>query len=151
VRGWRWIVFAAPAAFACGGNVSHDAPTADASTEPDDATAPDAAAAADGSSDSGAFACGDSVCQATEICVYPGCGCALPTEPVSDAGTCADGSTFVGALNACTPTNVTCQPPACASPSPSNPLDCSGAEGSLNGVIDAVPTDGGRVCHGNCV
>jgi hypothetical protein len=112
----------------------------------------DSSSYADGSLDAGTFACGDGTCHRGEVCVHPPCGCVLPVIPITDSGMCPDGAVFADGLDRCVPVHITCQPAYCWSPSPSeSTLDCTGQEGSLSGVIRAVPAGSDPTCYALCI
>lgn len=106
----------------------------------------------DGPSEGGTFACGETFCHEPEICLYPGCGCALDTEPVTDAGLCPDGTTFEDAFDGCVVTQPYCGPPSCVSPDPDscNYWGCSGENGSIVGTFcEPLPRGSSHVCYGH--
>src|SRR5580692_7078533 len=51
--------------------------------------------------DAGAFACGDALCEPSQICLTPAWGCIAFSVPPNDAGACPDGTEFSGAAGAC--------------------------------------------------
>jgi hypothetical protein len=130
------------------GDEPTDGPSSDASA---DAQPTDGPAESDSTADGGTFACGTGFCQSTEVCVHPACGCLFQIEPMTDSGSCPDGAAFAALFDACA-AKLTCQPPTCWSPNPSEmQLYCSGADASLSGMIDAVPAGSGHVCYGVCI
>src|SRR5580704_7379281 len=62
----------------------------DASRKARDAGSSDSAPEADAPPDGGQFACGDAVCEPSQLCVYPICPdeCVRDTVPPNDAGLC---------------------------------------------------------------
>jgi hypothetical protein len=114
-----------------------------ASTAPTNPTSP---------ADSG-LACGDVVCTPSEICLYPACGCLAIMEPLTDAGTCPDGSTYFDAEGTCV-VPPACQPPSCVSLTPgAGSFDCSSADAApgCDTVVAPIPASCSRVCRGICV
>jgi hypothetical protein len=109
--------------------------------------------AADGQSEAGTFACGDALCAETELCVYPACGCAVIMEPMTDAGSCPDGTAFSDVIESCF-VPPKCQPAFCAPPpDPDSGATyyCTGQDGTLSGIISGpLPSGSSHVCHGNC-
>lgn len=120
----------------------------DAST---DARSGEAASDA-GALDAGYFACGDAMCAASQICLYPPCGCVVAMEPTTDAGACPDGSVYYDAAGFCfVPPD--CPAPSCVSPAPGEgSFDCSGAgAGPGCDVVNApIPSSCSRTCRGIC-
>jgi hypothetical protein len=135
-------------------SVSSDASPADAS--PGDASPGDVlpgdAFPGDAAPDGPGIPCGNVTCAASEICLYPPCGCIQFTDPKTDAGDCPDGEAYSDALGACfAPPH--CQPPSCVSPAPgTGSFDCSEGDGGTCGIIDApIPERCGHVCRAICV
>src|SRR5271170_5367394 len=92
------VLLGAPLAVACGETVMAVGPESEAGvgagaedtgssadTGPADASAP---------SDGATFACGKASCVGNEVCVHPGCGCLVAIYPVTDSGSCPDGTAF---------------------------------------------------------
>jgi hypothetical protein len=150
----------------CGGSASEaagsDAAGADDGREPDAAI--DAGAVAppmDGAatdaplangdaalSDAGAFTCGDSLCDPSQICLYPAYGCVAELPP--DAGVCPDGAEYSDASGICAQTPPT---PSCVSLSPGEgSFDCSGGVGGSSCSTVNAPIPGGcsRICRAIC-
>jgi hypothetical protein len=119
------------------------APPVDGATS--DATPSNADAAL---SDGGAFSCGDSLCDPSQVCLYPAYGCVA--EIPTDAGLCPDGTQYSDASGACVQTPPT---PSCVSLSPGEgSFDCSqGVGGASCSIVNApIPTGCSRICRANC-
>jgi hypothetical protein len=125
-------------------DVSSDAPPGD--------TALGDAASGDAAPDGPRIPCGNTTCAASEICLYPPCGCIAFTDPQTDAGDCPDGETYSDALGACY-VPPRCQPPSCVSPAPgTGSYDCSEGDGGTCGIVDApIPDRCSHVCRAICV
>jgi hypothetical protein len=135
---------------ACGGRTLAPPVSFDA-----DANGSGARADRDASQVGDAFVCGDSVCDPSQICLYPACGCiALPAGPRTDAGVCPDGSVSSDPQGLCIVPFV-CPPPSCVTPTPAQgSFDCSGegagAEANCSTINPPVPARCSRVCHEIC-
>jgi hypothetical protein len=158
-------LFAASLAFGCGsGERTSPGPGtdggADATHESDDTSGgddvtqleggeseagrPDGAGdAQSGSLDAGGFACGDIVCNHTEVCVHQASGCMIQAHP--DGGTCPlDASISDAGL--CESSGPA---PYCWSPDAGTTLICD-EDGGLFGVINGLTTGTDRVCYSSC-
>jgi hypothetical protein len=144
VRGW--FPFVLGFVLECGGtaNGGNIDPPGDA-----DATDGAIEAATDsGPTDAGAFACGDAMCDPSQICLYPAYGC-IGMAP-SEAGTCPAGTAYSDASSACVAQRPS---PSCVSlASGQGSFDCSGSDaGPSCGVVSApIPGYCSRVCRSNC-
>jgi len=115
-------------------------------TGPGDASAPTGS----GNVADAGVACGATRCGATDLCVYPACGCVVERKPPTSSGGCPDGAVFDESLGCYLPPH--CQDPYCAPP-PSNgqSVDCSGQDGTFSGPLDGpVPAGASHVCHYSC-
>jgi hypothetical protein len=149
-----FVLLGAPLAVACGETVMAVGPESEAGVEggaedtgssadtgPADASAP---------SDGATFACGEASCVGNEVCVHPGCGCLVAVYPVTDSGSCPDGTAFADAVAGCVPIKMTCPPAYCWSPNGYS-LECSGQDGSLSGIFDSFPDGSDLVCYSPCI
>lgn len=104
---------------------------------------------ADGAAaDAARFACGNTFCDATQICLYPAYGC-ISIGP-SDGGVCPSNFHLSDAGTDClqNPPTPSCVTPAAGSGS----YDCSqGAGGPCIDVNAPVPTSCGRICREICI
>jgi hypothetical protein len=169
--GWRGPLFTfAALATACGTTGALPADAGRDAGDDGESTAPgiaDAsietgaeAGAADAESDGassdvaadGGFPCGDSLCDSSQICVHPPCGCVQRTEPLPESGVCPDASEYSDAAGACVVTAV-CPAPYCSTPSSAMPLYCvDEGDGSLSGNVLAPPAGGSaRNCYLACL
>jgi hypothetical protein len=131
------LVVAALAVASCGGQSTSST-----------ARAPGDADAADGQSEAGTFACGASVCSASQICLYPPYGCIQLA--LTDAGVCPDGTEYSDASGGCLPPIPT---PSCVSPAPGDgSWDCSGgAVGFGCDLVNApIPSRCSHFCRWIC-
>jgi len=115
-----------------------DAPDADGNEAGSDASLTDA----------GTFACGDALCDPSQICLYPAYGCVALAA--SDGGACPAGTQYSDASGDCLPPIPT---PSCASPSPgAGSFDCSEGSGdALCSVVNApIPSACSRICREDC-
>jgi hypothetical protein len=147
-----FVVLGVPLVVACGETALTAGPGSEAGAEagagdtgstdtgPTDASAP---------SDAATFACGEASCVGTEVCVHPGCGCLIAIYPVTDSGSCPDGTAFADAVAGCVPVEMTCPPAYCWSPNGYS-LQCSGQDGSLSGTFDTSPDGSDLVCYAPC-
>jgi hypothetical protein len=97
--------------------------------------------------------CGNTTCAASEICLYPPCGCIVSTDPKTDSGACPDGDTFSDALGTCF-VPPQCPPPSCLSPAPgTGSFDCSGGDGGVgrSPVNAPIPDRCSHVCRSICL
>jgi hypothetical protein len=104
--------------------------------------------AADGQSEAGTFACGDAVCDPSQICLYPPYGCIQLA--LTDAGVCPDGTDYSDASGGCLPPVPT---PSCVSPAPGEgSFDCSGPDAApdCDTVNAPIPSSCSRVCRAIC-
>jgi hypothetical protein len=158
----RGLVFAlVPWAVGCGG-ATHDTPMtgernvdsgasssddAEVDAEPAPDASDDGSDATDAASTDAGFACGNATCGASQICVYPPCGCLRPIAP-SDAAACADGSGMdCNQQPSCPP------PPYCFTPSPQMSVSCvDEGDGGLAGTLTGpVPNDSTHACYTACI
>jgi hypothetical protein len=104
--------------------------------------------AADGQSEAGTFTCGDALCSASQICLYPPYGCIQLA--LTDAGVCPDETEYSGASGGCMPPIPT---PSCVSPSPGDAFDCSGPDAApdCDNAIAPIPASCSHICRVNCV
>ena len=108
------VVFVILAVAAGCGNSPVTGPAADGSTDHASAT------------DSGRIACGEAVCDPSEICLIPPCVC-----------------TGIGAEPNCAP--------YCVSPTPANPIDCQALDGGLSGTVTSAVGGSSRFCFHVCI
>jgi hypothetical protein len=116
-------------------------------------TAPGDAALGDAGPDGARIPCGSTTCAASEICLYPPCGCIAFTDPMTDAGDCPDGETYFDALGSCF-APPQCQPPSCVSPAPgTGSFDCSEPDGGTGcSTVNApIPERCGHICRSICL
>jgi hypothetical protein len=126
-----------------------DAAPSDDAAPSGDTAAGDAAPGDAASSDAGAFACGDALCDPSQICLSPAYGCTADNP--SDAGVCPDGSSYLDAAGGiCLPPLPA---PSCVSPAPgAGSFDCSGpdAGASCSEANAPIPAGCSRYCSAIC-
>jgi hypothetical protein len=152
----RSLMFSlASCAIACGGGAVSGADVDAGLDAPSTADAPSAdapptadASPNDATPEASSFACGNAICDPSQICLYPAYGCAALAP--ADAGVCPAGTTYLDASGNCLPPTPT---PSCVSPlSVSYSIDCS--EGATVPNCDLVnppiPSGCSRVCRAIC-
>jgi len=97
--------------------------------------------------DAGAFACGEAICNPSQICLYPAYGCVGLRQ--NDAGACPSGTQPVNGSDLCLPPPPA---PSCVSPTPDESYDCSGADvgGDCSLVSAPIPSHCSRICREDC-
>jgi hypothetical protein len=128
---------------ATGGGGSRDAAGAETGGNeagPGGSTA-DGGTAPDGST----FACGETTCNQSEVCLHQACGCV--GERPSDSGTCPGGES-ISEAGFCEPP---CGEPYCWSPDAGTSLECDGSDGGLSGVFNDLPPGMDLVCYSSCL
>jgi hypothetical protein len=104
-----------------------------------------------GPRDAGAFACGDALCEPSQICLTPAYGCLA--GPPNDAGVCPEGTEYEDASGRCEELPPA---PSCVSPAPGvDAFDCFDSEGRVNPLCSTVtvpiPSGCSHICQGTCV
>jgi hypothetical protein len=104
----------------------------------------------DGSAtDAGTVQCGNTICEPSEICLYPAYGCLVWALP--DSGTCPDGTTYSAPRNVCLGPVPT---PSCIVPQAgTGSIDCS-EDGTLPrcDIVNApIPASCSRTCRQICI